>query len=755
MKKIIITLIALLALCVQINAQDARQRTTQTVVVDVLAAMPAQDAKAMQTNMADIAATAPESVKLLGAMLEPVSARKNARVEYAISGVVSYVTADPAKKDAVKEGLEAAIDAQQDADAKAFLQAQLRLLGVAPKAEEIAPEAVLPAKDVLKAVRNTVRSTRVRALNSAPTDDAFAAKLVKASKAKGAEADILYWLGENGKVSQMPYILKNLNGAYASDAIRAAGTIGGTDAAQGLCSLLCGPKADEAAAALKYCKGDIAPALEAAAKTADAAALKNILAVASARHITSLKSMAVEAKEYTALKGLVKAEDAAEMAALLDNASGGDIAPLKEAYQKAVSYCPAPYVAVMSAISKASHPDRLYSALASTGTDEAVNYLTDRYNQGWAALSAISTSNNVNAAPVLLNAAASNEKYIPQYLKLVAATKESKVAKAEKYSASMACAKSAGMKKKVLEAMSSVALPEMLAQVDKYIDDPEVKINAALAAGKIIAGCPTIIDNSELHRIGARASAVLLNSGRADDAYAQVAMQKVIDAQKIYPVSELTEEEKAQGFEMLYDGTTLDKWLPGSTGYQSVNGVINVSAGYGGQGNLYTVGEYTDFIYRFEFCFLEGGVNNGVGIRTPANGCDAAYHAMCECQILDHDDPIYVGLNAYQVHGSAYGIIPAKRLKHKPVGEWSYEEIEVRGTHIKVTVNGEVILDGDLREACQGHNVSPDGSKYNPYTVDHRNHPGMFTEKGHISFCGHGNGLQFRNIRILDLSKQK
>ena len=156
---------------------------------------------------------------------------------------------------------------------------------------------------------------------------------------------------------------------------------------------------------------------------------------------------------------------------------------------------------------------------------------------------------------------------------------------------------------------------------------------------------------------------------------------------------------------------------------------------------------------RFEFCFLRPGVNNGVGIRTPM-GVDAAYDGMCECQILDHDAEIYAGwLREYQVHGSVYGVIPAKRLVHKPLGEWSTEEIRVEGDRIKVTVNGEVIVDGDIRKACKGHNVAPDGSDKNPYTVDHRNHPGMFNKKGYVSFCGHGEGLKLRNIRILDLDK--
>ena len=96
-------------------------------------------------------------------------------------------------------------------------------------------------------------------------------------------------------------------------------------------------------------------------------------------------------------------------------------------------------------------------------------------------------------------------------------------------------------------------------------------------------------------------------------------------------------------------------------------------------------------------------------------------------------------------------VIPARRIRHKPLGEWSTEEIIVRGTHVKVTVNGEVIVDGDVRKACKGHNVAPDGSSQNKYTVDHRNHPGLFNKEGYISFCGHGEGLKIRNVRIKEL----
>lgn len=218
------------------------------------------------------------------------------------------------------------------------------------------------------------------------------------------------------------------------------------------------------------------------------------------------------------------------------------------------------------------------------------------------------------------------------------------------------------------------------------------------------------------------------------------------------PVFRLSADEQKQGYEVLFDGRSLDKWQGNTTNYVPQNGNIYVTANYGGSGNLYTKKKYSDFVLRFDFCFDTPGVNNGVGVRTNL-GTDAAYDGM-EIQILDHDDPIYNGLMPYQQHGAVYGIIVPEHVKFDKVGTWYSEEIRVVGDRVKVTVNGKVILDGDIRKACKGHNVAPDGSDHNPYTVDHKNHPGLFNKEGYISFCGHGPGIMFRNVRILDLSKK-
>jgi hypothetical protein len=65
--------------------------------------------------------------------------------------------------------------------------------------------------------------------------------------------------------------------------------------------------------------------------------------------------------------------------------------------------------------------------------------------------------------------------------------------------------------------------------------------------------------------------------------------------------------------------------------------------------------------------------------------------------------------------------------------------VVAKGNRITITLNGTVIVDGDIAEA------SANG------TIDGQNHPGLKRQKGHVGFLGHGSVVKFRNIRVKEL----
>ncbi len=205
--------------------------------------------------------------------------------------------------------------------------------------------------------------------------------------------------------------------------------------------------------------------------------------------------------------------------------------------------------------------------------------------------------------------------------------------------------------------------------------------------------------------------------------------------------NQLTADEQKEGFVSLFNGRDLTGWTGGAKGYLVRDGLLIVEPAQaaGSPGNLYTEQEYGDFIFRFEFR-LTPGANNGVGIRVPKGG-HASSDGM-EIQILDHDSPRYRGwLHDYQHHGSIYGVVPAKTGYLKPVGEWNYEEIRAQGKQITVTLNGMTIVDADIQKAST------------PKTLDGQKHPGLQRTSGYLGFCGHGDYLELRNIRVKSLDK--
>jgi hypothetical protein len=189
-----------------------------------------------------------------------------------------------------------------------------------------------------------------------------------------------------------------------------------------------------------------------------------------------------------------------------------------------------------------------------------------------------------------------------------------------------------------------------------------------------------------------------------------------------------------EGFEPLFNGKDFSGWNGPVDNYQITDGTIVCKPGKGG--TIYTKEEYSDFVARLEFKTPPGG-NNGLALRYPGTG-DTAYVGMCELQVLDDNyDKVKGKIDPRQAHGSAYGMVAAQRGYQHPIGEWNFQEVTVKGSTIKVELNGTVILDADLSKVTE----------YMGKTA----HPGKDRKSGHFGFAGHNDPVAFRNVQIKKL----
>ncbi len=187
-----------------------------------------------------------------------------------------------------------------------------------------------------------------------------------------------------------------------------------------------------------------------------------------------------------------------------------------------------------------------------------------------------------------------------------------------------------------------------------------------------------------------------------------------------------------EGFAPLFNGKDLEGWTGNLDGYGVEDGAIRTFPNRAG-GNLYTTDEFDDFAFRFAFK-VPPGANNGIAIRAPLGG-DAAYQGM-EVQVLENSHPKYAGLKPWQFHGSVYGIAPALRGYQGPPGTWNHQEIRADGRRVTVVLNGKVIMDVDLDQALSRGSLSG------------RDHPGAARTSGHLGFCGHGDVVHFKDLRL-------
>jgi hypothetical protein len=192
-----------------------------------------------------------------------------------------------------------------------------------------------------------------------------------------------------------------------------------------------------------------------------------------------------------------------------------------------------------------------------------------------------------------------------------------------------------------------------------------------------------------------------------------------------------------EGFERIFNGRDLTGW---AGAVEAVKVQDQAIVWQQGNGVLYWNRDLRDFQVRLEIKLPPGG-NNGLAIRYPGTG-KAAYDGMTELQVIDENYnavrnlPPGKHIDQRQYHGSVYGMIAAARGYQRPVGEWNFQEVTVKGPRITVELNGTVILDADVStiDLTKVMNKTP--------------HPGLNRTHGFFGFAGHKDPVAFREIFV-------
>lgn len=208
--------------------------------------------------------------------------------------------------------------------------------------------------------------------------------------------------------------------------------------------------------------------------------------------------------------------------------------------------------------------------------------------------------------------------------------------------------------------------------------------------------------------------------------------------------NELTPEEKAAGWVLLFDGKTLDGWMT-SAGKPSKTPVDDgcLNPHRSGDYMLIHKEEQSDFVLSLDFR-ISKGCNSGIFVRThplaPRPGKDVGYNGI-EIAI---DDTTGGG---FHDTGAIYDLVKPKRNAMKPAGEWNHIAITCDRNIIEVELNGEKVTRMDLDE-WKVSGKRPDGSDHK-FDVAYRDHP----RKGTIGLQDHGAPCWFKSIKLKQLRK--
>jgi hypothetical protein len=209
----------------------------------------------------------------------------------------------------------------------------------------------------------------------------------------------------------------------------------------------------------------------------------------------------------------------------------------------------------------------------------------------------------------------------------------------------------------------------------------------------------------------------------------------------------LTQAEKNDGWQLLFDGKTTAGWrgyksteMPAS--WKAENGSLLSRHAQGDTtGDIVTAEEYGNFELTLEWKMTKGG-NSGVMYRATEDG-ENVWETGAEYQILDNTGHMD-GLNPLASAGACYAVFAPAKDMTKPLGEWNQTRIVANGKHVEHWMNGEKLLEYDVDTELWRAHVKT--SRY--YLTAYGKGSWGLSPKGHIALQDYGGAIEFRNIKI-------
>ena len=245
--------------------------------------------------------------------------------------------------------------------------------------------------------------------------------------------------------------------------------------------------------------------------------------------------------------------------------------------------------------------------------------------------------------------------------------------------------------------------------------------------------------------------------------------------------NQLTQQEKAAGWKLLFDGKTYANWIdptkksPPATSFTIEDGCLKATSHPAITEDLFSSATYGDFELEWDWkispkgnsglkyriqdhVFLVGrqaprfedNVNAALKSRPserPAKGQD--YVIGFEYQMTDNaanSDALHNG----SLHQTAalYDIAPPSKDATKPVGEFNHSRLVVKGDHVEHWLNGVKVVDTSLKGADVAKSMAKRWGESGPVYDLLVNQP---VKQCHISLQNHGDEAWFKNIKIRKL----